>query len=150
VGTGTVLVCWRSRSVASTRGPVVDLLVAIHSGACGAQSMWHRLASWPTRWVLPASRSLRRSGAGTASLSGTTSCTARRCGPWPIRGVTLAAVACATSSLRIGPLVTPLARRRVHKVAREEGAAHRQRGPKPDVLYVSQVLRQDRWSRQRR
>ena len=25
-GTGTVLVCWRSRSVASTRGPGVDLL----------------------------------------------------------------------------------------------------------------------------
>jgi alkanesulfonate monooxygenase SsuD/methylene tetrahydromethanopterin reductase-like flavin-dependent oxidoreductase (luciferase family) len=35
--------------------------------------------------------------------------------PW----VALAAVACATSRLRIGPLVTPLARRRVHKVARE-------------------------------
>ncbi len=35
--------------------------------------------------------------------------------PW----VALAAVACATNSLRIGPLVTPLARRRVHKVARE-------------------------------
>jgi alkanesulfonate monooxygenase SsuD/methylene tetrahydromethanopterin reductase-like flavin-dependent oxidoreductase (luciferase family) len=35
--------------------------------------------------------------------------------PW----VTLAAVACATSRLRIGPMVTPLSRRRVHKVARE-------------------------------
>jgi Luciferase-like monooxygenase len=35
--------------------------------------------------------------------------------PW----VALAAVACATSSLRIGPLVTPLSRRRVHKLARE-------------------------------
>jgi alkanesulfonate monooxygenase SsuD/methylene tetrahydromethanopterin reductase-like flavin-dependent oxidoreductase (luciferase family) len=35
--------------------------------------------------------------------------------PW----VTLAAVACATSKVRIGPLVTPLSRRRVHKVARE-------------------------------
>ena len=35
--------------------------------------------------------------------------------PW----VALAAVACVTSSLRIGPLITPLARRRVHKVARE-------------------------------
>lgn len=35
--------------------------------------------------------------------------------PW----VALAAVACATSRLRIGPLVTPLSRRRVHKVARE-------------------------------
>ena len=35
--------------------------------------------------------------------------------PW----VTLAAVACATSRLRIGPLITPLSRRRVHKVARE-------------------------------
>lgn len=35
--------------------------------------------------------------------------------PW----VTLAAVACATSRVRIGPLVTPLSRRRVHKVARE-------------------------------
>jgi alkanesulfonate monooxygenase SsuD/methylene tetrahydromethanopterin reductase-like flavin-dependent oxidoreductase (luciferase family) len=35
--------------------------------------------------------------------------------PW----VALAAVACATGSLRIGPLVTPLSRRRVHKVARE-------------------------------
>ena len=35
--------------------------------------------------------------------------------PW----VALAAVACATRSLRIGPLITPLARRRVHKVARE-------------------------------
>jgi alkanesulfonate monooxygenase SsuD/methylene tetrahydromethanopterin reductase-like flavin-dependent oxidoreductase (luciferase family) len=35
--------------------------------------------------------------------------------PW----VALAAVACATSSLRIGPMVTPLARRRFHKLARE-------------------------------
>jgi alkanesulfonate monooxygenase SsuD/methylene tetrahydromethanopterin reductase-like flavin-dependent oxidoreductase (luciferase family) len=35
--------------------------------------------------------------------------------PW----VALAAVACATRKLRIGPLVTPLSRRRVHKVARE-------------------------------
>jgi alkanesulfonate monooxygenase SsuD/methylene tetrahydromethanopterin reductase-like flavin-dependent oxidoreductase (luciferase family) len=35
--------------------------------------------------------------------------------PW----VALAAVACATSRVRIGPLITPLSRRRVHKVARE-------------------------------
>jgi alkanesulfonate monooxygenase SsuD/methylene tetrahydromethanopterin reductase-like flavin-dependent oxidoreductase (luciferase family) len=35
--------------------------------------------------------------------------------PW----VALAAVACATQRLRLGPLVTPLSRRRVHKLARE-------------------------------
>lgn len=35
--------------------------------------------------------------------------------PW----VSLAAIACATSRVRIGALVTPLSRRRVHKVARE-------------------------------
>jgi alkanesulfonate monooxygenase SsuD/methylene tetrahydromethanopterin reductase-like flavin-dependent oxidoreductase (luciferase family) len=35
--------------------------------------------------------------------------------PW----VALAAVACATERLRLGPMVTPLARRRVHKLARE-------------------------------
>jgi alkanesulfonate monooxygenase SsuD/methylene tetrahydromethanopterin reductase-like flavin-dependent oxidoreductase (luciferase family) len=35
--------------------------------------------------------------------------------PW----VTLAAVACATSRVLIGPMVTPLARRRPHKLARE-------------------------------
>ena len=35
--------------------------------------------------------------------------------PW----VTLAAVAAATKQLKIGPLVTPLSRRRVHKLARE-------------------------------
>jgi alkanesulfonate monooxygenase SsuD/methylene tetrahydromethanopterin reductase-like flavin-dependent oxidoreductase (luciferase family) len=35
--------------------------------------------------------------------------------PW----VALAAVACATSRVRIGPMVTPLSRRRIHKVARE-------------------------------
>ena len=35
--------------------------------------------------------------------------------PW----VTLAAVAYATNTLRLGPMVTPLARRRVHKLARE-------------------------------
>ncbi len=35
--------------------------------------------------------------------------------PW----IALAAIACATESIRIGPLVTPLARRRVQKVARE-------------------------------
>jgi len=35
--------------------------------------------------------------------------------PW----VALAAVACATSRLRIGPMVTPLSRRRMQKVARE-------------------------------
>src|SRR3954452_17120304 len=35
--------------------------------------------------------------------------------PW----VVLSAIACATERLRIGPLVTPLSRRRVHKLARE-------------------------------
>lgn len=35
--------------------------------------------------------------------------------PW----IALAAIACATQRLAIGPLVTPLARRRVHKLARE-------------------------------
>ena len=35
--------------------------------------------------------------------------------PW----VALAAVACATTRLRLGPMVTPLSRRRVQKVARE-------------------------------
>jgi alkanesulfonate monooxygenase SsuD/methylene tetrahydromethanopterin reductase-like flavin-dependent oxidoreductase (luciferase family) len=35
--------------------------------------------------------------------------------PW----VVMAAVACATSRVRIGPMVTPLSRRRVHKLARE-------------------------------
>lgn len=35
--------------------------------------------------------------------------------PW----VAMAAIACATDRIRIGPMVTPLARRRVHKVARE-------------------------------
>jgi alkanesulfonate monooxygenase SsuD/methylene tetrahydromethanopterin reductase-like flavin-dependent oxidoreductase (luciferase family) len=35
--------------------------------------------------------------------------------PW----VALAAIACATSRLRIGPMITPLSRRRVQKVARE-------------------------------
>jgi alkanesulfonate monooxygenase SsuD/methylene tetrahydromethanopterin reductase-like flavin-dependent oxidoreductase (luciferase family) len=35
--------------------------------------------------------------------------------PW----VALAAIACATSRLRIGPMVSPLSRRRVHKLARE-------------------------------
>ena len=35
--------------------------------------------------------------------------------PW----VALAAIACATSRVRIGPMITPLSRRRVQKVARE-------------------------------
>ena len=35
--------------------------------------------------------------------------------PW----VAMAAIACATNALRIGPMVTPLSRRRVHKLARE-------------------------------
>jgi alkanesulfonate monooxygenase SsuD/methylene tetrahydromethanopterin reductase-like flavin-dependent oxidoreductase (luciferase family) len=35
------------------------------------------------------------------------------------RWVALAAVACATEQLRLGPMVTPLSRRRVHKLARE-------------------------------
>jgi alkanesulfonate monooxygenase SsuD/methylene tetrahydromethanopterin reductase-like flavin-dependent oxidoreductase (luciferase family) len=35
--------------------------------------------------------------------------------PW----VALAAIACATSRVRIGPMITPLSRRRVHKLARE-------------------------------
>jgi len=35
--------------------------------------------------------------------------------PW----VALAAIACATEKLRLGPMVTPLSRRRVQKVARE-------------------------------
>jgi alkanesulfonate monooxygenase SsuD/methylene tetrahydromethanopterin reductase-like flavin-dependent oxidoreductase (luciferase family) len=33
--------------------------------------------------------------------------------------VALAAIACATEHLRVGPMVTPLSRRRVHKLARE-------------------------------
>jgi alkanesulfonate monooxygenase SsuD/methylene tetrahydromethanopterin reductase-like flavin-dependent oxidoreductase (luciferase family) len=33
--------------------------------------------------------------------------------------VALSAIACATSKLRLGPLITPLSRRRVHKLARE-------------------------------
>ncbi len=42
----------------------------------------------------------------------------------PVRGVAdpwivLSAVACSTSTLRIGPMVTPLSRRRVQKLARE-------------------------------
>jgi alkanesulfonate monooxygenase SsuD/methylene tetrahydromethanopterin reductase-like flavin-dependent oxidoreductase (luciferase family) len=35
--------------------------------------------------------------------------------PW----VALAAIACATERLRLGPMITPLSRRRVHKLARE-------------------------------
>ena len=35
--------------------------------------------------------------------------------PW----VALAAIACSTERLRLGPMVTPLARRRVQKLARE-------------------------------
>jgi alkanesulfonate monooxygenase SsuD/methylene tetrahydromethanopterin reductase-like flavin-dependent oxidoreductase (luciferase family) len=35
--------------------------------------------------------------------------------PW----VAMAAIACATERIRIGPLVTPLSRRRVQKLARE-------------------------------
>jgi alkanesulfonate monooxygenase SsuD/methylene tetrahydromethanopterin reductase-like flavin-dependent oxidoreductase (luciferase family) len=35
--------------------------------------------------------------------------------PW----VALSAIACATSGLRLGPMVTPVPRRRVHKLARE-------------------------------
>jgi alkanesulfonate monooxygenase SsuD/methylene tetrahydromethanopterin reductase-like flavin-dependent oxidoreductase (luciferase family) len=35
--------------------------------------------------------------------------------PW----VALSAIACATSTIRLGPLITPLSRRRVHKLARE-------------------------------
>jgi alkanesulfonate monooxygenase SsuD/methylene tetrahydromethanopterin reductase-like flavin-dependent oxidoreductase (luciferase family) len=35
--------------------------------------------------------------------------------PW----VALSAIACATETIRLGPMVTPLPRRRVHKVARE-------------------------------
>ena len=35
--------------------------------------------------------------------------------PW----VALSAVACATERLRLGPMVTPLSRRRIHKLARE-------------------------------
>jgi alkanesulfonate monooxygenase SsuD/methylene tetrahydromethanopterin reductase-like flavin-dependent oxidoreductase (luciferase family) len=35
--------------------------------------------------------------------------------PW----VALAAIACSTQELRLGPMVTPLSRRRVHKLARE-------------------------------
>ena len=41
--------------------------------------------------------------------------------PW----ISLAAIACATSRMRIGPMVTPLSRRRVHKVARETATLDR-------------------------
>jgi hypothetical protein len=35
--------------------------------------------------------------------------------PW----VALAGIACSTETLRLGPMVTPLSRRRIHKLARE-------------------------------
>ena len=41
--------------------------------------------------------------------------------PW----IALAAIACATSRVRLGPMVTPLSRRRVHKVARETATLDR-------------------------
>ena len=41
--------------------------------------------------------------------------------PW----ISLAAVACATSRVRLGPMVTPLSRRRIHKVARETATLDR-------------------------
>lgn len=44
--------------------------------------------------------------------------------PW----VTLAAIACATSRVRIGPMVTPLPRRRPHKLARETVSVDRLSG----------------------
>ena len=44
--------------------------------------------------------------------------------PW----VTLAAVAYATNAVRLGPMVTPLARRRIHKVARETATLDRLSG----------------------
>src|SRR3954452_6852248 len=44
--------------------------------------------------------------------------------PW----VTLAAVACATERLLIGPLVTPPSRRRIHKLARETATLDRLSG----------------------
>ena len=44
--------------------------------------------------------------------------------PW----VTLAAIAYATNELRLGPMVTPLARRRIHKVARETATLDRLSG----------------------
>src|SRR5262249_41526330 len=45
-----------------------------------------RLASLPIRGYWPGSLPPRRSGAGMASSSGTTSSIARRSGPWPTRG----------------------------------------------------------------
>jgi alkanesulfonate monooxygenase SsuD/methylene tetrahydromethanopterin reductase-like flavin-dependent oxidoreductase (luciferase family) len=44
--------------------------------------------------------------------------------PW----VTLAAMACATSRIRIGPMVTPVSRRRPHKLARETVSVDRLSG----------------------
>src|SRR5258708_4951460 len=61
--------------------------------------MWGRSTSSPTPGCWPSWPPRRRNGAG----------------PW----MALAAGAAATSRLRIGPMVTPVPRRRVHKLARE-------------------------------
>ena len=81
--------------------------------------MWRRSASWPTRGSWPSWR-LRRRTRGWDGFFVWDHVAYRA----PVRAVAdpwvaLAAVACATSRVRIGPMVTPVSRRRVHKLARE-------------------------------
>ena len=61
----------------------------------------------------------RKSWAGMGSSSGITSATAPRRATCSICWVALSAIATATERIRIGPMVTPIARRRPHKLARE-------------------------------
>ena len=68
--------------------------------------------SSPTRGSRPTWPSRRRRPAGTGSSSGTTSAGGSRSRPSADPWITLAAVAAATERLRLGPMVTPLARRR--------------------------------------
>ena len=60
-----------------------------------------------------------RRRAGTACSSGTTCTGGHPCARWPTRGSRSPRSAAVTERLRLGPMVTPLARRRPAKVARE-------------------------------
>ena len=120
---------WREPATASiaptgSRSPRRSSGTTLMRSACTS----HPSTSSPTRRSSPVCAPRPRRPAGTGSSSGTTCAGASPSPSVADPQITLAAIASATERIRLGPMVTPLARRRPVKVARETATLDRLSG----------------------